>query len=279
MTGIIDVGGGMRGAYTAGMYDYLLDHHIFPGYCLGVSAGSANMASYLAGQRGRNRRFYMQYAARKEYMSFSNLMKTGSYIDLDYVYDALSGTGGEDPLDYEAFAANPVPFVVVATDALTGQPRYFTRADLPRDHYDPIKASCCLPMACKPYLVNGRPYFDGGVSDPVPYQKALDDGCTRILVLLTRPRDFVRPPLKHEKAMAALLRAYPKAWQALQHRHEVYNRQVAQVKELERQGRALLLAPLDIEGMSTLRHNEFAMGRLYGYGYQDGAKAAAFLTE
>lgn len=278
MNGIIDVGGGMRGAYTAGLYDYLLDRGIYPDYCLGVSAGAANLASYLAGQRGRNHRFYMQYAARKEYMSLSNLVKTGSYVDLDYVYDTLSSSQGEDPLDYDAFAANPIPFVVVATDAITGTPRYFTRADLPRDRYDPIKASCCLPMACRPYPVNGRPYFDGGVSDPVPFRRAMEDGCDRVLVLLTRPRDFRRPPLKYTRAMAAAMRAYPRAWDALQRRHEVYNRQVAEVKELEREGRALLLAPADIEGMSTLRHNELAMERLYGYGYQDGKKAAAFLA-
>ena len=278
MTGIIDVGGGMRGAYTAGLYDYLLDHHITPEYCLGVSAGAANLASFLSGQRGRNHRFYIRYAARKEYMSFSNLMKTGSYVDLDYVYDVLSGSEGEDPWDYDAFAANPAPFVVVATDALTGEARYFTRADLPRDYYAPIKASCCLPMACRPYPVNGRPYFDGGIADPVPYRRALEDGCSRVLVLLTRPRSFVRPPLKHTKVLAAAMTSYPKTWAALQRRHEVYNRQVAEVKELEAQGRALLLGPADIEGMSTLRHNDFAMERLYGYGYQDGRKAAAFLA-
>lgn len=64
MNGIIDVGGGMRGVYTAGVYDYLLDHQIRFDYCIGVSAGSANMMSYLAGQRGRNKRFYVDYAGR-----------------------------------------------------------------------------------------------------------------------------------------------------------------------------------------------------------------------
>ena len=126
--------------------------------------------------------------------------------------------------------------------------------------------------------MNGRPYFDGGIADPVPYRRALEDGCSRVLVLLTRPRSFVRPPLKHTKIMAAAMTSYPKAWAALQRRHEVYNRQVAEVKELEAQGQALLLGPADIEGMSTLRHNDFAMERLYGYGYQDGRKAAAFLA-
>lgn len=278
MNGIVDVGGGMRGIYTAGLYDYLLDHKVLPDYCLGVSAGSANLVSYLAGQRERNRRFYMKYAPRKEYMSLHNLIKRGSYIDMEYVYSTLSGAGGEDPVDYDAFMASPARYVAACTDALTGGPRFFTKADIPRDRYDVVKASCSLPMACKPYPINGRPYFDGGVADPVPYRKAMEDGCDRLVVLLTRPRDFVRPPLKHTKVMAAMMRPYPRAWEALQHRHEVYNRQVAQVKELERQGKALLLAPADIEGMSTLRINELAMERLYGYGYQDGAKAAAFLA-
>lgn len=112
----------------------------------------------------------------------------------------------------------------------------------------------------------------------MPYRRALADGCSKLVVLLTRPRDFVRPPLGHLPAARFSLRAYPKALEALTHRHEKYNQAVAEVKELERQGKALLLAPADIDGMSTLKRSEFAMERLYGYGYQDGAKIAAFLS-
>ena len=147
MVGIIDVGGGMRGIYTAGVYDYLMDHHIQVDYCLGVSAGSANMVSYLAGQRGRNRRFYTNYANRREYMSLHNFVTTGSYLDVDYIYSTLSDSHGEDPIDYAAFAANPTPYVVVATDAESGLPRYFTRADVHPDDFDVVKASCSLPTA------------------------------------------------------------------------------------------------------------------------------------
>lgn len=278
MDGIIDVGGGMRGIYTAGIYDYLQDHQIQFPYCLGVSAGAANLVSYLAGQRGRNHRFYAEYAGRRAYMSLSNLLRKGSYVDVDYIYSTLSNADGEDPVDYDAFAASSAQYVAVATDARTGLPRYFTKADVHPDDFSVVKASCCLPLACKPYYIEGIPYFDGGVADPVPYRKALEDGCTRLVVLLTRPRDFQRPPLKHPKAIRAAMHAYPEAFDALTQRHLRYNQQVAEVKELEQQGKALLLAPLDIDGMSTLHRDPFALERLYGYGYQDGAKIAAFLA-
>lgn len=278
MTGIIDVGGGMRGVYTSGIYDYLLEHGVNAEYCIGVSAGSANLMTYLAGQKGRSKRFYTKYSGRKEYMGLGNFIRSGSYIDLDYVYSALSNSDGEDPVDYEAFQANPAQFVVVATQATNGRPRYFTREDLSRDNYDIIKASCALPAASRPYRVGGVPYFDGGVSDPIPYKKALADGCDRLLVLLTRPRDYVRPPLSHPGALRAALRRYPAAMESLSHRHQRYNRAVAAIKELEQEGKALLLGPADIDGIDTLRRNPLAMERLYGYGIQDGEKAAAFLT-
>lgn len=277
MNGIIDVGGGMRGIYTAGIYDYLLDHNITFDYCIGVSAGSANLMSYLAGQRGRNRRFYLNYAGRRAYMSFSNMLCKGSYLDLDYIYSTLSNSDGEDPVDFEAFQASPAQYVVVATDANTGKPHYFTRNDLRKDGYEIVKASCALPIACRPYMVNGVPYFDGGVADPVPYQKALADGCDKLVVLLTRPRDFVRGPQKPMRMAEHALRHYPAAMESLRRRHIVYNEAVAEVKRLEGEGKALLLAPSDIDGMSTLTRNEMAMERLYGYGYQDGARIADFL--
>ena len=278
MVGIIDVGGGMRGIYTAGIYDYLLDHHISIDYCLGVSAGSANLVSFLAGQRGRNRRFYTNYANRREYMSLHNFVTTGSYVDVDYIYSTLSDSHGEDPVDYEAFAASSSQYVAVATDAYTGLPRYFTKDDVHPDDFSVVKASCCLPIACRPYRINGVPYFDGGVADPVPYRRALADGCDRVVVLLTRPRDFRRPPLSHPGAARLALHHYPKTLETLLQRHLNYNQAVEEVLALEEQGKALLLAPADIDGISTLRRNGLALDRLYGYGYQDGAKLEAFLS-
>lgn len=101
MLGIIDVGGGMRCVYSSGVYDCLLDKKIKADYCLGVSAGSANLITYLACQRGRTLEFYRTYAARKEYMGVKNLVKTGSYLNLDYIFSTLSNQDGENPLDFE----------------------------------------------------------------------------------------------------------------------------------------------------------------------------------
>ena len=198
MLGIIDVGGGMRGIFTAGIYDYLNDQGVQPfDYCIGVSAGSGNLVSYLAGQRGRNRRFYMEYAFRPEYMSMHNMLRSGSYIDLDYPYEVLSGQEGEDPVDLAAFNSSTAWYEAVVTDAATGDPIYYGKDLLAGGNFDVVKASCCVPGACRPYPVNGVPGFDGGVADPVPYKRSLAMGCDRLVVLLTRPAGYRRPLLEH----------------------------------------------------------------------------------
>ena len=109
---IIDVGGGLRGIYAAGVMDCCLEAKIHFDVGIGVSAGSANTASYAAGQKGRNYVFYTEYSKRKEYMSFYNFLRKRSYIDMDYVYGVLSNSGGENPLDYPAIAANPMELIL-----------------------------------------------------------------------------------------------------------------------------------------------------------------------
>jgi predicted patatin/cPLA2 family phospholipase len=277
MLGIIDVGGGMRGSFTAGIYDYLNDQGVQPfDYLIGVSAGSGNMVSYLAGQRGRNLRFYLDYAFRKEYMSMHNMLRKGSYINLDYPYTILSGPGGEDPVDLEAFNASAARYEAVVTDAATGDPVYYDKALLREGNFDPIKASCAVPGACQPYPVMGRPGFDGGVADPVPYKRALAQGCDRVVVLLTRPADYLRPLLEHQEVMEKALRRWPNAYGALLRRSVRYNTDVAAVKALEQAGKALLIAPSDIAGMATLTKDRAAVERLYHMGYAEGAKVLEF---
>ena len=146
MLGIIDVGGGMRGSFTAGIYDYFNDQNLQPfDYLIGVSAGSGNMISYLAGQRGRNLRFYLDYAFRREYMSMHNMLRTGSYINLDYPYTFLSGPGGEDPVDLEAFNRSTARYEAVVTDATGGEAVYYDKGELAQGNFDVIKGSCCVP--------------------------------------------------------------------------------------------------------------------------------------
>ena len=216
MIGVVDVGGGLRGVYGAGVFDTCLDEGIAFDYLIGVSAGSANVASFLAGQKGRNLKFYADYSFRKAYMSFRNLLRRGSYLDLDYIYgDALTNAGGEYPLDYQAMAARPETAKIVATDVATGQPVYFDFHDMAQDDYGAIKASCCVPVVNRPYRWRGKAYYDGGLSDPIPFQQAFQAGCDRVVVILTRPKDYYRDPKKDQR-MAKLLPKYPNAARVLQ---------------------------------------------------------------
>ncbi len=277
--GYIDVGGGMRGAYGAGVLDRCLDEGVSFPYLIGVSAGAANISSFLAGQRGRNLRFYTEYAFRPQYMSLGNFLRTRSYLDLDYIYGTLSNASGEDPLDFPAIAASPCEFVIVATDARAGAPVYFHKSDLHQDDYGPVKASSCVPVLDRPYRLDGQPFFDGGVSDPIPLERAFQDGCERVVVVLTRPRDAYRDPAR-DRLMARRLRlSWPKAGEALARRAEVYNRQLDAAKEAERQGRARIIAPDDIGAMQTLTRDGAAVEALYHKGYADAGAVAAFVSK
>lgn len=163
---------------------------------IGVSAGSANMISYAAGQRRRNYQFYTEYGLRKEYAGIKNFLFKKSFVDLDYVYGTLSNSDGEYPLDYIAAVKNPIEFLAVATEAETGRAKYFTKEDMSQDDYSILKASSAIPFVCHPYSVSGIPYYDGALSDPVPIEKAFQMGCDKVVLLLTLPEDTVRSPDK-----------------------------------------------------------------------------------
>lgn len=278
MIGLIDVGGGMRGIYTSGVYDFMLDNDLTIDYGIGVSAGAANMITYLAKQPKRTLKFFSEYTFRKEYMGVGNWLKSGNYLNLDYIYTTLTVRGSEYPLDYETFLTSTCPFYIVATNAQTGKPEYFTRDDMAQDQYDVLKASCAIPAACKPYPVNEGLYFDGGVADPVPYKKALADGCDKLIVLLTRPLDYQKPKQKNMWLIKHSLRKYPRVIEKIEHRHEVYNQCIVELKELAAQGKVLLVAPDDCCGVSTLTKDKDAFLKLYQKGYEDGEAISKFLN-
>lgn len=276
-TGVVDVGGGLRGIYAAGVLDFCMDHDIRFDVCIGVSAGSANMASYVSGQRGRNYVFYTEYTFRKEYMSLKNFLTKRSYIDMDYIYGTLSNTGGENPFDYDAFVRSPQQFIAVAADAETGQAHYFTKEDMPRDHYDVLKASCAIPFVCHPYTAAGRPCFDGALADPVPVQKAFDLGCDKVVLILTKPRDFVRTAGKDRRLAAGIRKKYPVAAEQLCLRADRYNQGVRLAERYEKAGKLLFVAPDDTCGMDTLKKDAGAMKEFYRKGLKDAESIGAFL--
>ena len=277
--GIIDVGGGLRGIYAAGVLDYCMDQSLHFDLGIGVSAGSANLAAYAAGQRGRNYRFYTQYAFRKQYMSLRNLIFKGSYVDMEYVYGTLSRSDGEDPLDYPAFRDNPMEFIVVATEAKTGKAKYFDKSDVRQDDYSVSKASSAIPFVCKPYEVQGVPYYDGALGDPVPVEKAFQLKCDRVIVILTKPERELRTPQKDERIAALIRRKYPAAAEKLRQRARLYNESVALAQDYTRQGKVLIVAPDDTCGVDTLTKDKVSLEQLYRKGYQDGEKISSYFGQ
>ena len=267
--GVIDVGGGLRGIYGAGVLDRCLEEDLRFDLCIGVSAGSANMASYLAGQHGRNKPFYDEYSFRREYMSVHNLIRKHSYLDLGYVYGTLSNAGGENPLDYAALARSPAELCVVAANAQNGEAQYFTKADLHPDDYRILMASCCIPVIDQPCVIDGVPYFDGGLADPVPLEWAFAHGCDRVALILTKPIGLVSSDAR-DKHLAHLLQShYPAAAEGLRRRAWRYNTAVQRARELERQGLVCIIAPDSTEGMSTLTKNRACLEKMYAKGKQD----------
>lgn len=276
--GVVDVGGGMRGIYAAGILDYCLDHAIEFDIGIGVSAGSANLASFIAHQPRRNLQFYTEYAFRKQYMGMGNFLRSGNFVNLDYVYGTLSNANGESPLDCDTLLHTPTDFLVVATDARTGQPVYFDKRNISPDNFDIFKASSAIPFVCKPYPIGDIPCYDGALGDPVPIEKAFACGCDKVVLILTLPVDTEREPGKDLLFARLIRKKYPKAALTLEHRAEHYNASVRRAKEYAKDGRLLILSPDDTCGISTLKRDQNAMRRLYDKGYRDAIKLEAFLA-
>lgn len=268
MIGIVDVGGGMRGVFGCGVTDFLLDNDITFNYCLGVSAGSANLASYVSRQRGRNYRYYTKYSLRPEYMSAFNFVTKHSFFDLDYVYSVLSDSDGEDPLDYKTLSQSNQIYKAVATNGETGEPHYFTKDDFRQDYYEPLKASSAIPGVCKPVSIDGTDYFDGGVSDPIPVEKALADGCDHVFLILTKPIDFVKKPEMFKSAYTKVLKNYPAVIKKLNIRHETYNNEIKKALELSKEGKVTIIAPDDGYSVTAFTRNIRELNHLYNEGYK-----------
>lgn len=277
-TCVIDVGGGYRGVYAAGVLDYCMQNSIQFNVGIGVSAGSANVSSYGAGQYKRNYQFYTEYGLRKEYASIGNFVKKGSFIDLDYVYSTLSNSDGENPLDYVALIKSPMELFVVSTNAINGEAMFFTKSDLYQDGYDVFKASCAIPFVCKPYWIKGVPYYDGAISDPVPIHKAMELGCEKIVVILTRPEDYKRRAEDDEKQARMICKQYPKAAEQLRKRAKKYNDDVALARTLAKEGKVLIVSPKDTCGVDTLTRDALKLKELYKKGYEDAEKIRDFIV-
>lgn len=273
MTGIIDVGGGMKCAYSAGLYDYFMDNGIEFDYYLGVSAGSMNLLSYIAGERGRNIEIYRESAVGDNYLSIQNLVHTGAYMNYEKVAEDYYSAEGKNPFDYQHFFDSSAPFVISATDAENGKTVYFDRSQMTDRNriLNIVSASCCIPVVSKPIVIDGKEYFDGGIAEPIPFRKAFADGCEKIVVVLSAPADHRRKRLPGSALLDnTFLREYPEVAEIIVDRSAIYNYQIRLMREYELEGKAIILSPEDIPGASTLVKDVDIINRLYENGYRDG---------
>ena len=241
MPSLILEGGTLRPIFSAGVMDALLDNNITFPYCIGVSAGITNGISYISQQRGRNLEVVTKYRNDKRYLGYRNFLKCKSLFGLDFVFDEIPNK--LIPFDMDTYKKYPGKVLVGVTNAKTGKTEYLDGKNLD-DKATMLRATCALPIFFPVIKLNGNEYYDGGICDPIPIKKAIEDGNDKHLIILTQPKGYKKELSKKNVLVAKLLNnKYPNLKDALLNRHDSYNETVRFCEELEKQGKALILRP------------------------------------
>ena len=264
MPGLVLEGGTFRPIFSCGVMDALLDEGIMFPYCIGVSAGISDGVSYISRQRGRNIEIAMKYRNDKRYIGVSNLRKYKSIFGLDFVFGEIPES--LVPFDWDAYHSYQGRVVVGVTNIETGQAEYMDGLKADRK-FMMLRATCAMPLVFPPIEIDGRYYYDGGVSDPIPVRKAVEDGNSRNLIILTRPEGY-RKELGRSTALTAkhFARKYPRLGEVLLSRHIRYNETVAYCEQLEKEGKAVLIRP---EGnIDSFEKDTNQLKKYYDQGYK-----------
>ena len=268
--GLVLEGGAMRGLFTAGITDVMMEHGLWPDGLIGVSAGAAFGCNYKSRQPGRAIRYNKRFARDPRYSGLRSLLATGDYFNAVFAYHTVPRE--YDHFDDHAFEANPMAFVVVCTDVETGQPVYQQLDKSGYATYEYIRASASMPLASKVVCIEGRKLLDGGVSDSIPLEYAERHGYERNVVILTQPLGYRKHRTRLMPLMRIGLRKYPRMVEAMDRRHLMYNRQLDYVAEAERQGRCLVIRPDGKLPIGHVSHDPEQMERVYQTGRQMGER-------
>jgi len=272
-TGLVLEGGALRTIFSAGVCDAFLDAQLpLPDYTVGVSAGIAYGVSYLARQRRRNLTLVTTYAPDPRYMGMRNLAnpKNRCYFGLKFAYETIPNQ--LLPFDFDAFDAYPGNVEAVVTNLNTGKAEYLPvpRRDTPNQV---LIASCALPFMFPVIELNGQPYLDGGCADAIPWQRAFDVGCDRVVVVLTRERDYIKESDNSVRALEKTFRKYPAFLDTMRSRIDRYNAGREELFRLEKEGKVLVIAPEDTLGCSRLEKDPEILRGLWQEGYFAGRRA------
>jgi len=262
--GLILEGGAMRGLFSAGVMDVLMENSIEFDGLIGVSAGACFGCNYKSRQIGRALRYNLQYCADPRYCSFRSLIKTGDLYGADFCYHYLPEK--LDIFDEAAFNANPMEFHVVCTDVESGKAVYRALNHTDSDYMEWIRASASMPLVSRMVELEGRKYLDGGIADSVPLKYFESIGYDKNIVVLTQPADYQKSPNKLLPLMKLKMKKYPNLLRTIAERHTVYNENSRYIRERERQGAALVIRPDESLPVSRVEHDPDKLRLAYEIG-------------
>lgn len=263
-SGLILEGGGMRGIFTCGVLDALMDRGVRFPYTVGVSAGACNGLSYMSRQRGRAKYSNIDLLEKYRYIGFKHLILKGNIMDFDLLFNKFPNE--IIPYDYAAYAESEERFEMVTTSCRTGQACYYDEKHDPERIIDIVKASSSLPFVSPISYVDGEPMLDGGIADSIPLLRARAEGFDNNLVVLTRNRGYRKsegglfmPPLFYCR--------YPHLREAIKRRNALYNEQISYVEEQEEAGLLTVIRPERPIEVDRMERDTRKLLRLYDEGY------------
>lgn len=263
-TGLVLEGGGMRAVFTAGVLDCFMDHDIWFPYTIGVSAGASNGISYASRQRGRSRFSNIDLLEKYDYIGLRHFLRGRGYIDMNYLFYVYPEK--YYPLDYATYFKSPNRFVMVTSNCLTGEAEYFEEKHDADRLVDICCASCTLPVLCPVAYVDGVPMVDGGVSDAIPIQHAIEDGFRKNVIVLTRNKGY-RKEEKDFWLPGFIYRQYPAIRKQLKLRYRRYNEVLDYIDELEKKGNAIVIRPQKKMTVGRTTNDRKKLTALYDEGY------------
>lgn len=267
--GLVLEGGGMRGVFTCGVLDWLMDHHIDFPYSVAVSAGACNGLSYMSKQRGRAKYSNIDMLQKYKYIGLRFLLTQHSILNQELLYKDFPER--IMPYDFEAYKSNPGVFEMVTTNCLTGQPCYLSEKNNYKRLVRIARASSSLPYVCPVVIVDRIPMLDGGIVDSIPVSRAINRGWSRNVVVLTRQKGY-RKPKRDINIPPLIYRRFPMLRDALSRRCECYNSQLDMIDKMEEEGSILVVRPEQHLDVNRLEDNTAKLTALYTDGYKCAEK-------
>ncbi|MFD3448981.1 patatin family protein [Microbacteriaceae bacterium 4G12] len=265
--GLVLEGGGMKGLYTAGVLEFFMENDLYFPYVIGVSAGACMAATYLSRQKGRNKKVNTELVSDPRYISFRNFVRKRELFGMDFLFDEVPNK--IVPFDFETFLNGAEQFVVGTTDCETGEAVYYNKREHGNDILKIIRASSSVPFIAPAVEYDQKKLLDGGITDPIPIQKAQADGYEKNVVIMTKPAGFIKDPSKLYSLAKWLYRRYPNVANHLAQHYEIYNCTISHLCSEKQKENFFVIQPSVPLPVSGLERNKEKLVHLYELGYND----------